>query len=89
MSKVVCPYCFESFDSSEVMFRCTNQTGCKKSDDPELHKYWGNDQMETPCFKGPKRWFGGPPESAKCPSCGSASSSKKDSITTLPIDARA
>lgn len=73
MSKVVCPYCFESFDSSEVMFRCSNQTGCKKSDDAELHKYWGNDQMETPCFKGPKRLFGGAPESAKCPSCGSTS----------------
>lgn len=73
MSKVVCPYCFESFDSSDVMFRCSNQTGCKKSNDPELHKYWGNDQLETPCFRGHKRLFGGAPESAKCPECGNTS----------------
>lgn len=68
MSKVVCPYCFETFDSSKVMFRCNNQK-CQKSDDKELHQFWGNDQMETPCFNGPRRLFG-TPESAKCPSCG-------------------
>lgn len=73
MSKVVCPYCFESFDSSEVMFRCSNQTGCTKTDDAQLHKYWGGDQLETPCFKGPKKLFGGAPDSAKCPSCGNTS----------------
>ena len=73
MSKVVCPYCFETFKSSDVEFRCSNQLGCKKSDDAALHKYWGSDQLETPSFRGPRRFFGGAPESAVCPSCGTIS----------------
>lgn len=73
MSKVVCPYCFESFDSSEVMFRCSNQTGCTKIKDRALSGFWKQDEFETPCFKAPRRLFGGTPDSAKCPECGNVS----------------
>lgn len=71
MSKIICPYCFEQFNSSEVMFRCSNLTGCKKTSDANLKKFWGTEHFETPCFKGPWRLFGGAPDSAKCPECGS------------------
>lgn len=74
MSKVVCPYCFESFDSSDVMFRCSNLTGCKKHNDVELSKYWGKDQqLEPPYFSAKRRWLGGTQESAVCPECGNTS----------------
>jgi hypothetical protein len=76
MSKIVCPYCFDTFERNEVMFRCSNESGCKKGDDPELHKFWGNIQNECPSFK-PKfsfgSLFGSMPESAKCPQCGEKS----------------
>lgn len=76
MSKIVCPYCFDTFERNEVMFRCSNESGCKKGDDPELHKFWGNIQNECPSFK-PKFSFGSllgnMPESAKCPQCGEKS----------------
>ncbi len=55
MNKVVCPYCFESFKSNEVLFRCSNITGCTKSKDDALKRFWGNDQLETPFFKGRSR----------------------------------
>lgn len=71
MSTIVCPYCFEKFSSSDVMFRCSNEN-CVKADDPELHKFWGKVQMELPAVK-PKfsfgSLFGSMPESAKCHSC--------------------
>ncbi len=72
MSKIVCPYCFGTFERKDVMFRCCNEVGCKKGDDPELHKFWGNVQNECPSFK-PKfsfaSLFGRMPESAECPHC--------------------
>ena len=70
--KVVCPYCFETFDPRDVLFRCSNQTGCKKSDDPSLHAFWGSAQSETPSFAVKKRLLGLiMPDSAECPHCGS------------------
>lgn len=73
MSKIVCPYCFDTFERNEVMFRCSNESGCKKEVDLELNKFWGNAPYECPSFK-PKFSFGGlfgsMPEGAKCPQCG-------------------
>lgn len=73
MSKVVCPYCFESFDSSTVLFRCSNLASCKTDADPKLIEFWGPTELVTPSFKAPRRLFGGTPDSAKCPACGSLS----------------
>lgn len=79
MSKIVCPYCFDTFERNEVMFRCSNELECKKGDDPELRKFWGEKQQiphQCPSFK-PKlsfgSLFGSMPESAKCPQCGKKS----------------
>lgn len=70
MSEVVCPYCFESFKPKEVLFRCSNLTGCKTSKDATLSAFWGSDQVETPCFNGASQWWRiGAPESANCPNC--------------------
>ena len=65
MSKVVCPYCFESFKSNEVLFRCSNLTGCTKSKDDALSIFWGSYQPETPFFKGRSRLLRIPMEDQK------------------------
>ena len=70
MSKVVCPYCFDSFDSSEVMFRCSNLIECPVAEDKKLTDFWGPCDHVTPSFKAPRRFWGGAPDSAKCPQCG-------------------
>lgn len=76
MSYRVCPYCFETFKRSEVMFRCTNEKGCNKEDDSVMHKFWGSTQMELPAIK-PKFSLGSlidkMPESAECQACGNKS----------------
>lgn len=72
MSNIVCPYCFESFASSDVLYRCSNESGCRKTDDPELHRFWGRPVMELPVAKPSKGFaglFGKMPEEAKCPEC--------------------
>lgn len=74
MSKIVCPYCFETFDQSDVMFRCT----CVKMKDPALTKYWGVAPEEGFSFKpgfSLGNILGGVPKSAKCPKCNRATSS--------------
>ena len=58
------------------MFRCCNESNCKKSDDTELHKFWGVLQNECPSFKAASTvgtLLGQMPESAKCPQCGEKS----------------
>ena len=76
MSKIVCPYCFDTFERNEVMFRCSNETGCKKGDDPELHKFWKKPQNECPSFKPGfsfGKLLGAMPDGANCPHCGEKS----------------
>lgn len=74
MSKIVCPYCFETFDQSDVMFRCT----CAKVKDPALTKYWKAAPEEGFSFKPGFSFgniLGGVPKSAKCPKCNHETSS--------------
>ncbi len=68
MSKVTCPYCFESFDSGKVHFLCR----CKKVDDTKYKSFW----KPTPVNPQgrpivPKRGFlsFGTPRSVVCPDC--------------------
>ena len=78
MSKIVCPYCFETFDQSDVMFRCTNSLGCARVKDSALTKYWGAAPEEGLSFKpgfSLGNILGGVPKSAKCPKCNRATSS--------------
>ena len=46
MSKVVCPFCFEQFERSEVEFRCGNVGRCTLEIDQVLERFsvllWGN-----------------------------------------------
>ena len=37
-SKKICPWCFEKFNAADVNFRCDK---CRTTDDPELHRFWG------------------------------------------------
>ena len=72
MSKIVCPYCFNTFERNEVMFRCSNENSCAKSNDPELSKFWGSTQNVCPCFKPDfsiMSLFGRMPEYGTCPQC--------------------
>lgn len=71
----ICPYCFEEFNASEIMFRCGN-TKCKNENDPVLAKFWGDMRRALPSFPGKKTGlFGtGIPESGICPECGQSSS---------------
>lgn len=76
MSKVVCPYCFEKFENTEVEFRCNNP-GCKKEKDEKLSKFWEpNTQITGKAIIPSSGLFGikfSVPESAKCADCGKES----------------
>lgn len=81
MSKIVCPYCFDTFKRNEVMFRCSNESGCQKEKEKDYQKlcdFWGqnNVRRQSRSFK-PKfslgSLFGRMPDSAKCPDCGKQS----------------
>lgn len=73
MSKVVCPYCFEKFENTEVEFRCSNP-GCKKEKDEKLSKFWEpRTQITGKAIKSSGGFLGlkfSVPESAKCADCG-------------------
>lgn len=78
MSKIVCPYCFETFEQRDAMFRCTNSLGCAKVKDPALTKYWKAAPEEGCSFKpgfSLGSMLGGVPKSAKCPQCNHDTSS--------------
>lgn len=72
MTKVVCPYCFEEFNRTDVMFRCSN-TRCTIEPDDKLLGFWGIPMPTTPSFSEPvsfiKRLVDKMPESGTCPSC--------------------
>lgn len=76
MPKIVCPYCFEEFNRSDVMFRCTNDE-CEKDIDPEMSKFWGQDRKMLPAIYNNLGWFarkmGSMPDSANCDKCGHTS----------------
>ena len=79
MSKVVCPFCFEQFERSEVEFRCGNVGRCTLEKDQVLERFWGGDDPKPvgiPIL--PKRSFfrsimGQCPDFAICPKCGEKS----------------
>ena len=73
MPKIVCPYCFEEFNRSEVMFRCTNDD-CEKLMDLKLSHFWGQDRKMLPFVENQLGWVAkkldSMPDSADCPRCG-------------------
>lgn len=73
MSKVVCPYCFNRFERSEVMFRCCNVGNCENEADSTLEKFWGEQQGKIGrVIPSPRGFLGlhlGMPENATCPKC--------------------
>ena len=73
MPKIVCPYCFEEFNRSEVMFRCTNDD-CEKLMDLKLSHFWGQDRKMLPFVENQLGWIAkkldSMPDSADCPRCG-------------------
>ena len=76
MGKVICPYCFEQFDSKDVMFRCGNVGRCKQEEDSVLSKYWATKQIVGATIESSGGLFGlklSTPDSAKCPKCGEKS----------------
>jgi hypothetical protein len=69
---IVCPYCFEEFNRSEVMYRCSNNYGCVDKDDLAMGKFWGETCKAKPVIIPKKSLFGGMPKSGKC-KCGAES----------------
>lgn len=73
MPKIVCPYCFEEFKRSDVMFRCTND-GCIRIIDGNMSRFWGQDRQMAPAFNNNLGKIGRMrdkmPNSAECPQCG-------------------
>jgi len=75
MSKIVCPHCFETFERSEVMFRCTNPR-CKKTEDKVQTSFWGSRRDNFPAFAGKGGFaslLGKMPDYGVCPECGDKS----------------
>ena len=73
MPKIVCPYCFEKFNRSDVMFRCTNDD-CQRDIDSKMSKFWGQDRKMHPAIFNELGWVArkmdSMPDSATCPVCG-------------------
>lgn len=73
MSKIVCPYCFETFESKNVWYRCDNPQ-CKDIKDDKMDQFWGSSsrpyknffrpQAKSSIFSRRKM-----PEYATCPDC--------------------
>lgn len=77
MNKIVCPHCFETFERSEVMFRCTNPR-CKQTEDAVQTRFYGGTtpRLNFPAFQGKGGFgsiFGKMPEYGVCPECGDKS----------------
>ena len=72
--KIVCPYCFNQFASSEVLFRCSSvSANCANVKDEAMDKFWGGRSIAYKRVLYPKKsLFGGVPKSAKC-ECGNVS----------------
>lgn len=72
MAKIVCPYCFNEFKRSDVMFRCTND-GCQAEIDQSMKEFWGQDRKMLPAFGNSlgslARMLDKMPDSAVCPHC--------------------
>lgn len=73
MSNVVCPYCFEEFKRSDVMFRCGNDE-CTKVKDEAMSDFWKVPMNLTPAIENNlgtfARLMNKMPNSAVCPECG-------------------
>ncbi|MCQ2224480.1 MAG: hypothetical protein MJZ14_01985 [Paludibacteraceae bacterium] len=87
MAKILCPYCFKNFKSTEVMFRCENNSTmigpegrpvpiCPMVDDKKYSDHWGTSMPMKRYFPGSFSFFERmgwkPLQSQKC-SCGVAS----------------
>ena len=71
--KTVCPYCFNQFTSSEVLFRCSNTSvGCANVRDEAMDKFWGDTRPYKRVLYPKKSLLGGVPKSAVC-ECGNVS----------------
>ena len=72
--KIVCPYCFEKFASSDVLYRCSNVSAvCAAERDEAMDKFWGGRSIPYKRVIYPKKnLFGGMPKSAQC-TCGHVS----------------
>lgn len=72
MTKIVCPYCFNGFKRSDVMFRCTNEN-CRLETDQNMKAFWGQDRKMLPAFANRlgtfARLLDSMPDSAVCPLC--------------------
>lgn len=70
--KVTCPYCFQSFDSSEVMLRCCNPR-CKTETDSVFKDFWESiapdtiEEEQKHVYHIRKKWFS---KDMSCDLCG-------------------
>ncbi len=79
MAKILCPYCFTHFDSSQVLVQCGNNNigpdgnyQCPHDSNSEYEKFWGPGNLVGHTFKPQKAGFlglGGLAKVQKCDEC--------------------
>jgi len=70
MKKIICPFCFHKFSTSNLWFRCANsRCTSKPENDSALDTHWGNNMgPKNLAFPGGASLFGSSSR-AKCPAC--------------------
>jgi hypothetical protein len=71
---LACPYCYETFNARQILFRCHARPGrggaqCKLERDELLERRWGNTRDVGPTFQ-PNGMSKGKANAATCPDCG-------------------
>lgn len=84
---ILCPYCFESFNNTEVMVQCENyatrtidgmpQEVCEREENQRFNEHWDEKVMSKHVFYPEIGWkdkiFGYKPKACKCDKCGAPS----------------
>lgn len=80
MSKAICPYCSEKFNSKDILFRCINPNSgeCPFEEDKEYSKYWRftRNKPMNKIIEPELSWHERVPESAICTHCHTKSTKK-------------
>lgn len=84
---ILCPYCFESFDNTDVMVQCENYSTrtidgkstetCEREENEKFNRHWDEKVMSKHVFSPSigffERLLGYKPKAAKCDKCGASS----------------
>lgn len=57
MAKILCPYCYQHFESKEALVQCSNDQ-CEHSEHPEYARFWGDGNPIGHIFPASRSFFG-------------------------------